>query len=218
MKGIAMRTHSLMAAAAMLMAASPAVAATIVQDLPAVQSFGDFTPFDINGAAFNPALGTLTSVTATLTGSYTPIDFLDLGPFPNPGTVSTSYFVITPQGDAANQFSGSLGTQTVIPVVPSPNSAAVYTGTPTAVDLNFAFPVLSDFVSAVPGSTLLAEFGFLAGVEGGGAGGASDGTTFNGTFALTYTYGPTSVPEPSSLLLLGCAASLVPVLMRRRRV
>lgn len=68
-----MRFRSTLAVAAMLTATTPAFASTIVQDLPATQSLGDFTPFDIDGAPFDPALGTLTAVTATLTGTLSPV-------------------------------------------------------------------------------------------------------------------------------------------------
>jgi hypothetical protein len=207
-----MRVRSLIAAAAMLTVTAPAFASTIVQNLPAVQTLGDFTPFDINGNPFNPALGTLTSVTATLTGSLTPIFFSDLcPPCANPGTISTNYFVVTPEGDAANQFTGALGSQMVVPVFSNAGTTAEYTGTPTAVNLAFNFPVLSDFLSAPLG--IIAEFGFNSSVPH--SDGASDLTTFNGTFALTYTYSQ-SVPEPSSLVLLGLGAGLVLLLTRRR--
>ncbi len=69
-----MRLRAVLAAAAMLAIATPSVASEIVQNLSAVEDFGgDFAPYSIDGAAFNPAQGTLTGVTATLTGSYTPI-------------------------------------------------------------------------------------------------------------------------------------------------
>ena len=66
-----MRRGVVFAAAVMLTATTPVFAATIVQDLTALsQTFGDLTPFSIVGSAFNPTLGTLTAVTATLTGFY----------------------------------------------------------------------------------------------------------------------------------------------------
>jgi hypothetical protein len=210
-----MRVRSTIAAAAMLTATAPAFAATIVQNLPAVQTMGDFTPFDINGNPFNPALGTLTDVSATLMGSYTPDFFVDLcPPCANPGIISTTYFVITPEGDAANQFSGTApgSPQSVVPVFSNSNTTAEYIGAPTSVDLTFDFPVVSDFISALPGPLLLAEFGFNSSVTH--TDGASDLTSFSGTFALTYTYGP-SLPEPSSLVLLSFGAGLVLLLTRR---
>jgi hypothetical protein len=178
-----------------------------VQNLPAVQTLGDITPFNINGNPFDPALGTLTSVTATLTGIYTP-NFLAFTcpPCDNPGTVSTIYFLRAEGGGAGKQFSGDLGSQQVVPVLIG-GVEADYIGTPTLVNLSFNFPDVSAFLSAPVG--VLAEFGFRSDVHH--TDGATDPTTFNGTFILTYTF--VAVPEPSSFVLLGLGAGLALLMM-----
>jgi hypothetical protein len=198
-----MRATLPMAAVMSLFAASSALAATITQTLPAIETLGDFTPFDINGARFDPSLGTLTSVTGELTGTVTTSAFLPVGPFPTT-RLTTNWFVFTPSGiiPGPNAFSGSLPDQTVTPVVTS--GGATYTGSPTPVDLTFNFGNPAEFVGSPSPSTLLVEFGFRAGTPDlTNHSGASDLTTFNGNLLLTYTYNATAIPEPGSLLTLG---------------
>ena len=211
-----MRFPSVLAAAAMLIAATPAFASTIVQDLRAQQNGGDFTPFDIDGAPFDPALGTLTAVTATLTGVLGPVALYEPNPGtmqPSPGILSTNYFVVAGPPGSANFLTGTLPPQTVTPS--SGTGTADYIGAATSVDLAFNFPLLSAFISPAPGPETLADFGFHSNVAGA-RGPLTDNTGFNGTFALTYTYNAAAVPEPASLLILGFGAGLVPLLKRRR--
>lgn len=187
-------------AAALALAAAPATAASIVQVLPAVQTLGDFTPFDINGAQFNPALGTLTSVTGQLQGTALPEVFRSLGPNP-PTTVATRWFVFTPLATVPgpNAFAGTFPNQTVTP--DTTGNDATYTGTPIPVNLSFTFGNPSEFLGTGL-STLLVEFGFRSSTPLlPASGGASDHTAFNGTLTLTYTYA--AMPEPGSLVLLG---------------
>lgn len=122
--------------------ATPAFAATIVQNLTAHQPIGggDIVPYEIIGTPFNPALGTLDAVTATLTGSYTPLVDLSGGPGspPSPEIISTSYFVNAGAADSPNYFSGSLGSQ----MLQKPGGS----GMPTSFDRSFNFGDVSAFI------------------------------------------------------------------------
>lgn len=192
-------------ALAAMLAAPPALAITITQNLPAVQSLGDFTPFDIKGSQFNPILGTLISVTGELKGTVTAKDFISLAPFPTTRQ-STLYFVFTPSAiiPGPNAFTGSLADQNVTPTVTS--TGGTYVGTPTPVDLTFNFLNPAEFIGSALPPVLLVEFGFRASLPDRmqPTGGASDLTTFDGNLALTYNYASSRpVPEPGSLLMLG---------------
>ena len=193
------------AALATMLAAPPAIAITITQNLPAVQTLGDFTPFDITGSRFDNTLGSLISVTAELKGTVTAKSFIPLGPFPTTRQ-STIYFVFTPSAiiPGPNAFTGALADQTVTPTVTS--GGGLYVGAATPVDLTFNFLNTSEFIGSPSPPALLVEFGFRASLPDRTAptGGASDQTVFDGNLALTYDYAPRRpVPEPGSLLTLG---------------
>ncbi len=213
-----MRTLLPLATLTGLLAAAPTFAATITQLLPAVQNAPDLTPFSITGAAFDPGLGTLTSVTGELTGTVTANIFRFLGPF-QATRETTSYSVFTPDNGrpGPNTFAGSLADQTVTPTVNA--GGGRFVGAPTAVDLTFDFGNLSAFITPAPAfpTGTLAEFGFVAGLPDlpAASGGSSDATTFNGTLRLTYTYAGLAVPEPGSVALLGSAIAGLLTLRRR---
>ncbi len=73
-----MRAILPIAVIALSLATSPLLAAQITQNLSAVETAGDFIPFDINGSGFNSTLGTLVSVTGQLTGVVTASSFIPL--------------------------------------------------------------------------------------------------------------------------------------------
>jgi hypothetical protein len=205
-----MRALLLMAAGVAALLWTPAAsAAQIVENLPAIETLGDFTPFDIAGAAlFDPALGTLTSVTGELTGIVTPENSVDLGPFPT--SLATGWWVATLDTACAvvETHSGSLPDQIVTPVVSGgPYAVATYTGSPTPVDLTFHFANLANFIgNPSPPSPCLLDFGFRSDVgDLGHMSSGSDLTTFQGNFALIYTYAAAAdpIPEPDTLLSLG---------------
>ncbi len=196
-----MRAFAFVTALAAL-SATPAHALQIVQVLPVVQTLGDFTPFDITGALFNPALGPLTGVTGELAGTVQAIEFRSLGPFPTT-RLTTRYFLqsSTAVGPGPNRLDGTLPDQTITPTV---TGGGQYTGAATPVDIVFTFGNPADFIGPPSPPALLALFGFRANTPDltTPTGGASDLTTFEGRFTLTYTYGSVSVPEPSSILML----------------
>ena len=197
-----------------LVGSSPGYAATIVQDITGLsQSLGDFTPFDINAMLFNPADGTLQSVTVEMIGTYTPMTANDLGPFPSTTTLTTHLFVFPTNGPPSDNQTVVLGSQSNVPVtVSGPGAAGIATGMPESVDQLFNFPDLAAFES---GSEMpLVEYGFRTANTLSGAGGASDLSSFSGQAIITYTY---EVPEPATVLMVGIGL-LGLALTRRQRV
>ena len=67
-----MRSISPMLAALAPLFAAPAAYSARSHRVPGSETIGDLTPFDIEGILFDPALGTLTSVTGELTGIVRP--------------------------------------------------------------------------------------------------------------------------------------------------
>ena len=221
-------------AAPLLLAAPvpPAKAATITQVIgPLTQTIGDFTPFDINGKPFNPALGTLLDVRLEIIGSYTPHLFHDIAPHQVTATVTSRLFAFAEGPNLSTHLINPLGVQGNVPV--NPNGHVL--GAATAVDRVFDFNTpaeIASFESANPATKLLAGYGFRASDALSCAGGCSDLTTYSGHAVLTYVYKPyfmlasfsqaagvedvatgaAAVPEPATVLtfatgLLGLAWS-----------
>ncbi|MFZ6647248.1 PEP-CTERM sorting domain-containing protein [Undibacterium sp. TJN25] len=186
-------------------------AATIVQNIPGLsQDLGDFTPFDIKALPFDPANGTLQSVSVEIIGTYQPIIFHDLGPFPATVDLNTRLFVFAENGGGTLNF--ALPTQTGVPVTPAGQDSGQTTGVAAAVDHIFNFTDVSAFITGIAGQQLLIGYGFRASDGLPGTGGASDLTNFNGSAILTYTF---DVPEPATLMIF--AIGLFGLALSRRR-
>ena len=183
----------------------------VTQTIPIAQSLGDFTPFDIVAAPFNPATGVLEGVNLEIIGVVSPKTASDNGPFPASATLASRLFVF-PTNGGPDSFNRPLGSQIVPVVLSGPGGAGISTGVPVNVDQTFLFADLTRFVSALAGSTSLVEYGFRTSTTVPGAG--SDLTSFAGTAILTYTL-KAAVPEPATALVF--ATGLLGLAWSRRR-
>jgi hypothetical protein len=188
------------------------LADTIVEDVSfsGNNAAGDVSVF---GPSFNPALGTLDSVSAVVTGTYTPYIYLS-----TPGdqtTASVQYFFAIP--GYAN-IMGTAGNVTLTGIGCTQCSSA-FTGLP--VDFDFlidSFPNLSNFIGGQP-AFATTQYGnvqaYARPAQGESWGSYDDLSSFSGQIALTYTY---TVPEPSTFVLLAFGACLVSVASFSKRV
>jgi hypothetical protein len=185
----------------LLACASPAWAGTIVEDLSFSGSTENGKVF-VTGPLFNPALGTLTGVSATVEGLldesfFTPstglpptIEFTLHGDFEAPGPYGTQPLSLgnfTVTGNGNGDYTGVTGFRYTEQIAPF---GSYIEGSPNA----------ANFLAAVD------FYGFPT--NGGGLGASSDFSTWSGTLAITYTY---DVPEPWSVVVLafGIAACMM---------
>jgi hypothetical protein len=193
-------------AAVFLVCTAPARADTIVEDLSfngSVENGGVF----VTGPLFNPALGTLTSVSATVTGVYDASMFL-------PGTGFPPSIEYSLHGNFTAP--GPFGTQPLAlgQFLVSGNGGGTYSGR-IGFDYTEAVMPFGSYVEGAPNpAAFLAGLDFYAfPTNGGGLGASSDFSTWSGTLAITYTY---TVPEPGSVLVLALGAAACRLSRRRR--
>lgn len=199
------RTGWLAAAAALAasLAAGATQAAVITETAPVV-SQADFPGIGADSFVpqFDPALGTLTAASASLTGELTPGVALTQNPPPS---------LLPVPFDPEVSFAGTtqrLGVQ-YVPLI----SSLTVTGAPEAIDITAPEPASGGFLGGLVG-TGTADFviggssgiGVTPGFSGPSYGAYVDfdEATISGKVAVTYTYTPVApVPEPASLALLG---------------
>ncbi len=191
------------ALAAALAWTAPAAAGTIVEDVAFSGSVADGVTF-VTGPLFNPALGTLTGVRATVLGQYDLSVFTTEGGLPPLIQFALQGAFLTPGADATLSLGTFNGTST---------NGTNYTGM-ASLDYTETISAISAYVAGSPDATnFLAGLGFDAFPTNhmGLGGNADDNSTWAGTLAIAYTY---DVPEPGSLMILGLGAALA---MRFRR-
>jgi hypothetical protein len=201
-----MRVPASLAFAALLAATAPALADTITQDISVTGSVANEPTF-VTGALFNPALGTLTGVSATISGTFSASVFIP-GPAPRQFTFALEGMLTAPN----QTVSGNLGDFTV--TASNPAGGGLYTGFEgfnATVDLTS----VGDYVAGSPDATsYLASIGLDDHSISGNTGASSDFSTFAYDFDLTYTY---EVPEPSSLMMMGVATCTLIAVVRKRK-
>lgn len=189
-------TGSAILAALAAILSGPATAAVVTVTTPvAGHQFVD-PGQDVFVPQFDPALGTLTGVSASLTGQFTPgivfgvnsPTFPSLPPITFNPTVSfdMSGTHLAPQS-ATSSNGRAVGTPEAV--------AITQTYSPNFLPLNPAFPGDLDFYIIASSGTSLPPGTFFT----------NDLGALEAQVAVTYTYAPagTPVPEPASLALLG---------------
>ncbi len=158
---------------------------------------------DVYVSEFNPALGTLTGASVSLTGQFTPgvifgVNSPTFPPLP-PVEFNPSINIDFSPGYNSGRLRQLLGSESVA----SMNGQAI--GTPEIVDLtgplsvtdlplNPSFPGYLDFYILASSGTVLPPNTFFT----------DDLGDLTAQIAVTYTYTPgTAVPEPASFALLG---------------
>ncbi len=203
-----MRFLSIIAFAGVVGIAAPAAADTITEDV-AFSLTGGLGPQTIDGPLFNPVLGTLTSVSASVSGTYTPDIVISPGSSPQ-----TSANLLYAWGVTGEQTTQSLGTYAVI------QTGNTLTGPVQAFSFSTsAFPYPQNYID-IGGYPVFAD-GFLLNLDvyseptsANAWGDFDDQSMFSGNVEITYTY---TVPEPSSLAILAFGAGLMGLGGLRRR-
>jgi hypothetical protein len=181
----------------------------------------DFTVAVPSVAAFNHALGTLTSVQISLSASGTfngnltnnsasTTDF-SLTEFVNFSLTGHSIAALTPQITETQSYT-AVPTGTTVPFGPFAPTAVSGTGAITSgalFDLFNGGGSVSGFVLSTVTGTVVSG--------GGGNVRTSLTTTAGGVLNVTYNFTPVPVPEPASIALIGLGGAFVLVGSRFRR-
>jgi hypothetical protein len=181
------------------MAAPTALADTIVENI-AFNGSVENQPVFVTGPLFDPALGTLTGVSATVQGQFDADIFVPA--LPGPGrtiTLALGYQFISDGAIDRGQL-GDFSVQT--------HNGSDYTGQ-TNFDFSETIASIDAYVDGAPDETnYLAALAFGATPSPPiGFGASSDFSTWSADMQLTYTYAPAiPVPEPActALFALSC--------------
>jgi hypothetical protein len=187
----------------MLAFAGPAKATTIVQDLTINQPLQENNGFSPSGYEFNPAVGTLDSVTAELAGSGS-VSIYAPSPVSGYYTYGVQKYFLGGQSSATSPvqlFVSNGGTTLTGSVGGGAFTVSLGPGDFLSSDPNLIPDLVEGDVAVFPAP----DTGWGAYVED---------VSFTGDIILTYTY---DAPEPSALALLGAGLiGMTPV--RRRRL
>lgn len=209
---------ALVAGMALGFGGTAARAAIIVETLPVLGRAGTFGDFgvDVFVPRFDPALGTLTGVSARMTGTMTPaLAFLDLYPTPVASPVLFSPRVALRSPASVEVF---LPANSAPITMDAGHQYAI--GVPEAVDLTVPLAPL-DFTGSGTVDTYWTGHSGPSSPSGPpyGSYGVEDFASLSGQLTVTYTYAaaaaPAGVPEPASFALFG--SGLVGLLALRRR-
>lgn len=190
-------------AAAAFIGMHDAGAATITKTVPIGSGFAFDLGQDVLLPAFDPALGTLSGGSLSLTGTLTPrINYnANVTPIP-PGTVT---FRPTISVTNFNGLSQPFAIFTLLTET-APATGGNATGTPETINVTVPLSLTNLTVS----QTLPGQLDFYVQASSGAAlppGGnvPNDQGSINAQLAVTFTYTPTgtAVPEPASLALFG---------------
>jgi hypothetical protein len=203
-----MRCFSAVVLAGFVGVAGPACADTITENVAFSFNSGDGL-MTVSGPLFNPVLGTLTSVSAVVSGSYAP-DIV-IAPQSSPQTSALLFYAWGVTGEQQTQSLQSYSvTQTGNTLTGPVQAFSFATG---------AFPFPQNYID-VGGYPAYAS-GFLLNLDiyseptiAGAWGDFDDESLLSGTVQITYSY---TVPEPSSLAILAFGASLLGLGVSRRR-
>lgn len=219
-------TSILLTAVAGVLSLNIAQAATITQTYTVPLSPTTWTVSDIPFNQFNPALGTLNSVSLEFAGSFSQSETISV-PVGVPDQTISDFTAIADVlifggANFVNQIVDITGTQAVISfpgvTVTAGTSQDFTAGGVLGFGPAFQLP-LTPYLGA---GTISFSMGGTGGfsVSGGGQAGFSVATTSGGTLTLVYDYSlnPPSgdIPEPATFGMVGAAMAGLAVLRRKR--
>ena len=202
-----MKCLSISAVALVISIAAPAWADVVTETVAFSGSDENGLDF-VSGPLFNPALGTLVGVTASVKGQFL-ADILTT----SPGLPSHLNFGLDGTFKAPGvSLSGNVGGFT-----------AAYNGSAYLSNAGFAFSdsiaAFGDYVEGSPNATSYLAALALGAISPMPLGASSDLSTWFGNLTITYCYDPASpVPEPGSLAILGVAGVIFAGMLGRSRI
>jgi hypothetical protein len=186
-------------AAALLAAAPPAIAGTIVENF-AFSNGVNAEPVFVTGPLFTPVQGTLTGVSATLRGQYDADIFVPANWGLGPSITLVLSDLFLSDGSVSSRVLGDFTALT--------KGGGTYLGE-TTFDFTQTIFSIGAYVQGTPEATnYLAALAFGAVPQPpAGLGAPDDFSTWSGDMTLTYTYDPAApVPEPACATVFALAS------------